>query len=1134
MTAGLVASVYGDAAADLAATGIYDSAVVTNGVAAGETAVLGAQAAYSARTTLVKNGEGTLVLPASAFEGGLPARVQVAAGKVVYTNDLAGAASAPADLSAAVKAKLAFWGSVKDATHLAMEGAGIEKMFDLREADTNAPAHLYLEAEHFDGAAAPTLREAEILRHYSTVTNKRTMAWFGGYGSGISMKFLQPNGTAYTRRPLETAAVYGYGSGEFGFLFGNCKDTTEHTLWNEGNALPWNSAWGPVSGDTASWIDGEETDRNAGATLPWGGFHTLQVRYNTLNADCGSENLNWFENAIFSIRATAVGKGGQYVGELMFFTNRLTDVERSEVQAYLANKWELVNHTPARVELAAGTTLEADVPAGETETANLLVTGKGTLVKKGAGTLHYRPEAREATTPVKVDLQAGDIVSSGALTLKAAPGMKVTASPHDGAAYTGARISVGSAAQANVIEKDGNGYAAIDSIPAGTRRVLVKGGTLAIRSNADTPARYEVAIPNGRFEDWGSYTGRGNIGVNTVGGAWSAGGSVGFYHYDNWTREGGGAYYGATVRIDQFGFDKYPPPEGQCVLMLKVCNCWAEVAVPFAEGGEYELRFLLAGRSGSNKSRMNVILRGADNVEYEIGKAYLKAYNVWTPQTFRFRVPSAGTHRIRFFHLPWLQNNGSTQQDYTLLVNGLHLYRVGDGGAGWKLPFGDCETTNITSIGTQIQHLSDVTVNPAIDAIIPGWTFDQTIEGTYTRAGLASTDTYCEAGRRYGCAFNGSHAPLAGERDICIRRTGGWARTVFTPPAGRWRLRAHSAWWGENSSTPNQLLASLAMGDDNVDLGAITLPFEWQMRQRSWPNAFTADGATPVTLTVTSSCDTGLKGGAFLDNFELVAADDEDDDGELVKNGDFESPRIANGGSPAARTGWSEVSTVVYNETTKKNDTWAYCAKREYGRNDPDAFGLDHGSGDVFVATECNSKPSKAGFYQDLTFPRAGAYRLTYLCKGRAYGGLIPHYVYLVDTANSVTNQIDGSDHPTRGVYEQRSAIFRVNGPCTRRLLFMGDGTKNIGYVCFDDVSVRRVREEATPVFGVGASGRLSVNVSAGARLHLDYIGTNTVTGFTADGLGYDWGVIDQSNCPAIIGSGALLVKPHSLKLIFR
>ena len=298
-----VVPLWGDTIAELAAKGIYDHAVMATNVSAGATTTLAAPVTASARTTVVKGGEGTLVLPASAFRTGSPSRVQVAGGKVVYTNDLAnGVASGPDTLSSEIQAKLAFWGSVKDTPHLVMAGDGIEKIYDMRETDVAAPKYVYLEAEHFGDAAAPALKKAVFVRQYHTVTNTREMAYFGDYGSGVSMKFLKPDGAAYKTRPQETVAVYGFPweSKSYGFLFGNCLATSEHALWNEGNALPWADVWGPVSGDTAVWVDGVPHDRNTGAVLP-NGFHVLQVRYNTLPT--GESNLNNFENALFSTKA---------------------------------------------------------------------------------------------------------------------------------------------------------------------------------------------------------------------------------------------------------------------------------------------------------------------------------------------------------------------------------------------------------------------------------------------------------------------------------------------------------------------------------------------------------------------------------------------------------------------------------------------------------------------------------------------------------------------------------------------------------------------------------------------------------------------------------------------------------------
>ena len=70
-----VTPLWGDTLAELAAKGIYDHAVMATNVSAGTTATLRAPVTASARTTVVKGGEGTLVLPASAFMTGSPSRV---------------------------------------------------------------------------------------------------------------------------------------------------------------------------------------------------------------------------------------------------------------------------------------------------------------------------------------------------------------------------------------------------------------------------------------------------------------------------------------------------------------------------------------------------------------------------------------------------------------------------------------------------------------------------------------------------------------------------------------------------------------------------------------------------------------------------------------------------------------------------------------------------------------------------------------------------------------------------------------------------------------------------------------------------------------------------------------------------
>ena len=1102
--------------------------IATNFVAQGETATWSEDTSLTPDTTLQKTGGGKLVVPAS--QTGLPAfKLDAAEGAIEFQNDLATATADELTLSDAIKAKLALWVSLKDKAHIVPVtegGAEIERWYDVRETDIANPKYVYLQAEHTDGKPGPSIANPLFVRKCSTETNTLELVSFGGYSSGISMKFLNPNGTAYTKRPMEMSTVYGYTTlgATFGFLCGHCKETSEHRLWNEETGLPWQSVWASVAGDTRIWVDGKTVDRSIG-TLPYG-FHVLHTRVNTFST--GEELNGTFEDALFSNGKSAGTKGGQYVGEVMFFTARLTAAERRQVQNYLDRKWFGRRVPTTQVTLESGA--ELDVVADDTTEIDLQAAGDGAFVKKGDGTLVYRPKAFANGPSAAATIEGGAIEATRAISVAATAGMTVSSAIPT--TLNGEMLTTGDAEKAGAVEKIGLGSAAISTIPEGTKTVRVNEGTLALRPAKAPVRRYEVAIPNGDFSDWGGDTTHGNVYAEY--GGWSCSGATGFCHYDRWFTTGG-APFSSSVLITAFGYDVCPPPEGKCFLMMKVVGSTAKVGgLVIPEAGEYELSCLMTTRDAtSQRSRVKVYLTDAAANEIYCGTYASDTIKTWEQKSLRFSVPVAGTYTLHLDHQKWYDGKGG--RDAAVLFNALHLYRIGDRANAWKIPNGDFEDPSgdtMAAAGGRIDYIDG-------SATIAGWEFDNTNTGNYgehpmMRSGLTDNRTYCEGGRRWGSGFNNSQWPLGGIRQALIRRDGGWVKATFTPPKGKWYLKADMALWGEYSTANGgpQLKAEVT-GGVTADLGAIAVPKNWTMQPQIWATPFEADGETEVTLTLTFQSTTGLR-GVNLDDFELVG--EYEHPYEIVQNGDFELPIESNGGT-SARTGWTKVTTTkfsVTNETTGagKTTTLGDNIPREYGR-DNWAFGTDYGSGDYFMEPY-NSGGGVGGFYQAVTFPHAGWYRLSYLVKSRYNASQNDRLVEvdLIDADNGVTNRIDSIHRMTRGVYCQRTALFHLDGACTRNLAFLCP-VQSGDYPAFDDVSVRFLGETyeaalATPDDAEIEKKGLVVNVAKGAYLQLDFTGTNRVTRFTVDGVKYS-GVVNGENCPAVFGAGTLNVVPRDI-----
>ncbi len=1119
---------------------VHPVSLVSNDVPSGATQSLSPNLCIPERTSIVKTGGGTLAVPASA-PGVTPFRIQAKEGVVSVRGDLATSDALP-ELSDAIKEKLALWVSVKDRAHIVFaDGVEIERWYDVRETDTENPTCLYLQALRLDDAPGPSLTNAVYVRQYWTSTNEMEMVYFGGYGSGQALQIFNNDGTPYMSRLKETSVVYGNldDSKAFGYLFGHCKDSYEHSLWNEDTGLPWESAWGPSAGDTRIWIDGRDFVRN-GRNLPHG-FHSMHQRYNTLMTH---ESLDFFENALFSGMGKAGGKwsrGGEYIGEVMIFDTPLTDLERVAVQAYLNSKWFGTRSGTGEIVVEGGARVE--VATDETEEADVRVVGDGAFVKKGDGTLVYRPKTLEKGGAAEVSIEGGAVQPLRSLSIKASAGDRIT-SDFPGAEI-GETVTSGTAAKPSTVEKTGPGYAVLTSIPEGTRKLSISGGTLALRPTRPAVRRYEVAIPNGDFSDWGSKTmTTGN--VFAAYGGWSRTGVAAFYHYDKWLECGGGEALGGTVKITDYGYDACPPPEGRCVLAIKVAGATAKVAgVNFTEPGEYELSYLMTGRRTDLGvgARVRNYLTDENGDETYIGTATVQTVKDWNDQkAFRFFVVKPGSYTLHFDHVnPWY--DGTEGRDDMVLINSLHLYRVGDHVANYKIPGGDFENVS----GTGFNGSGSI-LNMYGEALVAGWTFDNTFvpesEGKYVRSGVVDCNTYCETGRRCGSAYNGTRRPLGGVRQMLIRRSGGFATATFTPPKGKWYLKAHLAYWGDSipaNGVPT--LTATVTGPDGAeaDLGALPVLLCYTMLPYVWAKPFEADGVESVTLKLAFSSKTALT-GVNIDDVELIGT--YENDHELVTNGDFELPYGPNRNSVLSRTGWSHVTTKVtevVDQETGETKTYAVASAvpREYGRNDSDAFGTDHGSGDYFIEPYCQRTGCVGGFSQDIAFPHGGWYRLSYLAKTRNNytNSSSPVDIYLVEVDASATNRIDSVTRMAPGVFAQRTALFHVDDACTRRLMVL-TSTQHSGLIAFDDISIRYVGQE-----GDGAlrspdpdGNGVSVDIANGARLQLDFMGTNVVNRLYIDGVRQDYGVVNAENCPSVYGPGTLLVRPRKVgvKIVVR
>lgn len=652
---------------------------------------------------MVKTGEGKLVLPNSVIDQKQTLRIQVDEGTLELDGDGEGAVSA-AELSDAVKAKLALWLSAKDAAHLVAGENGVAAWYDVRETDTSNPGFPYAQTSTLTSESGPVLKTGEYISRYSTKTNKMNALYFGGLGSGIAMHILNRDGTAFSSLPFEMAAVHGVVD-TWGYLFGTAQ-TSGKTIMegDDGDRTPtsadtagygWRHCWGAVMGDAKIWVDGIEVDR-ADPVDP--GFHLVHRRRNSVSVRDAAPTLYAQNQAIFSgsakdgSDATKNFRGGDYIGEIMYFSETLTQAERMEVQNYLMRKWFGKQRGTTEVTLTGNGNLLVDVPSGEERDLDFAVRGNGTFVKTGAGALVYRPSACLPGDPATVRIEGGKVFTMRDLPVSVEKGDEIVAmrEEHEFSVddeplcVATTAVSRATADAADKIVKSGDSFVAVRSIPSGTARLEIEDGTLSVRASAAAlPVKYEVPIVNSGFETWsGDGSDKASMPV-----------------CEGWTRTAGGAYFydyvrwsAATMRdecgslgafITAYKLDAVPPPGGNRAMTLKGANVGAYTTVEIPEDGEYEFNFMMYNRPGYGANcRLAVTLKDASGNEMlaDFGEVNQVQTETFRQHALRAMVPK-GTYRLYLENRPyagWVK--GESNLDMMLVVDDVRLHRVGD----WK------------------------------------------------------------------------------------------------------------------------------------------------------------------------------------------------------------------------------------------------------------------------------------------------------------------------------------------------------------------------------------------------------------------------------------------------------------------
>ena len=1094
---------------------------MTTAISAEDGATLATPIIQSADAHVYKVGAGTLTLDQDAVSGA-PVRIEVLAGKVALSQS--GVVPASPSAPQVITDKAALWldvttlsslkrtdGSVATTPGECPAAQSILEWCDRRDAGTGAHAYPYVVAKAANGT---TLEKAGHPEFFTT--NSVAGLFFGKLGSGRYMDLYGANGAqaSFDHSVAHVFFVYSlYNS--WGYMFGT--RSGDAYWYNSGNkTLEKMTSIHSLSPEVLRDSYGSSTFVNGRWIEPYA--TPSPARTSLLRQDFIEQRSTM--NALFATKALGDGIGncgGDFLHEVIVFTNVLSPEELAEVDNYLMSKWSLakpgriIGQNHQEVALEPGAELVADVA---NETRPISVSGSGALVKKGAGTLSVGHSGGNEFRGT-VDLQAGALLSRGG---RLPPVQADGGAGYSVAAYTktdtsaarddnGLKMTKTTAASASSFEKTGSGTLRVNAIASNVRRMEVKAGRLVLESPLkakgvqSVPSDLTVAVTNWNFEmdcEFGWQKNIMSVANKVVNGWWSAGANAYFTEKDSYVNWGA--------------------PEGTHLLRLNAGgNAFTKIAIPTP--GWYELSFCHSTRAwvggDASKSYRNLvdICLDAESSGHAYGQytriaTFLAGATPFPRTYYRVKIDAAGTYRFGFRCRTTPSVDNYTYID-AIRINYLANAERED---VWPLPNGDFEQV---PDGAKLPD-GFAYQTTAGGRIAAGWDFTQD-GASGTVIGIARWESFGNtAGHKnpYVCG----DPRIVGMAQLHLKGDLGVAQTTFTPPKGRWRLQARLARTTASNAVTGEggLAATVTIGGSETALGTVTNLLHVFCTRR-WPTVFEVDGETPVTVSVHGNATTGY---LAVDDFALVresAAGVAGD--ELIREGDFER-------------GASGAWTTYVENNTKAAGKYHGSALLSYPSS---VYAPTAGEGHFGLRLQ-----QSGGAYQTVTIPEAGTYRLSFLVAPRPGTDFGWNAVRAWIEENGVKREIGRAIIATDS-WQEEAFTFDVAAAGAYKVGLNGLGYLNCSAVkthgdqsecdhtsCVDAISLKRVCEDLAETPAIDDETRPALKLAAGTRLVLDYPGTMKVSSLTLDGVRVPNGVISAADYPEFLsGRGKLELAPN-------
>ncbi len=1105
-----------------------------------------------------KAGEGTLVLPLEKIEKSVPYEIRVLNGTLRLQP---GDGFATAEPPECVASKAAFWVDASaDNGTLVLDGNVVTKWCDRRETDVSSPVRYY-------AVPKDTGNGSEHVDQTYVHNDGTNAVYFGGYNTKNDryMRFRLGADEVNVSKVRHAFVVHGAfecwcaplgAVGDPTEMFGGASinqmaSTQGHFIWY-GHVMP-------ASFTARYYLDGEKFD-------PWSvppkkGFQLLEGDYIDYTAQFA---------AFYCMKTAAKRQGGDYLSEVILFTNELSAAERLDVERYLMRKWKLgadAGRTAAGTVKVAPDAVVEFAPSTDAEGvySNLFVTGNGAVAKSGAGRLTVGAGLFRDFDG-NLNLQGGGavFVSKGVVPpLSLDVGDRITASHvRPSGQATGVQfkdetwygqvgvevVRTANAAGAGVIEKTGSENVTATALPSGVKTLSVDGdftlrapGTAAISNGcimAEIPnADFELPVPStGTYNRCLFNVGQYINGWTKAGGAVDNNGPVGYLlENDGDTLTGRGSMCAVPIR------------QGRQALL--VCHdAAAYCKAYFPKSGYYVLDLMDAQRQVKYGAGAD---NGGDNRE-RFGYYAVKIGDTWATATERARhLANCGPFLRTRLDLGWIEAGEHVLGFQSLVpvndsrigfvLDDLKAYFVSDVRETGvvSIPNGNFENvTNDTVRSPYVFFMARTNANKAV-----GWTL---AGGELPGKGpaVAATGAPMADYNTFRNGANSQHAirmadvgdDMFGSVSLSFFGSAGSAATTFACPAGTWRLRGKMArWslqWQDSTGTYNYIdgapavTATLTLpGGAVANLGSVTTGAH-EMRTFVWPTSFTVAEAGDVTLQL---AQTTSNGSCLVDDFELVADDWVPDSAygvEILQNGSFET----------GSTGWSSLQSSF-------GDGWWPGVKDSHdpveNNMTPHQFGATAYDGRYYMMI-----PNNGGLTQDVTL-EAGLYRFTFASHTRFTGGYDRNPIRAWVARNGVTNEIGRTFVNTTNDIEHVWQ-FRVETPGTYKFGIQGTEYWREQVVAnvannvnpkhhdslVDGLSLARICEPAADVPSVPE--KMKIRLSENSRLRLDFDGEITVGTVLYGGTGYA-GRIDASTHPGFIsGRGALNAVADGTLVIFR